>query len=440
MKIALSAIVGNEEDVIERFIESFSKLVDSIHLVRAVGNKEPDETITLAGLHCSKTGIDFSWSCYHNKKDFNHVDDFGAARQKSWEESQGGDFTIWADADDTITKETAREIRKAAEEGLHDVYLIPYHVRGDKQIVIRERMVKRGVKMKWQHAIHEKMSFGQDVSYKIIKDAAFIHAPLNEKTNSHERNTNILENEISDIGRNLFYLCQEYYQNGKPNLFKKYANAALSLPILDDLERYEILIQLAQTEGTESRKLAAEAFAVMPDRREALALLAVYCIIDKDYKKALEMSCRVLNTDRPRASYWSQNNEWYGWKANELWRQCLRLNDREEDAIEDLYELIDKEKPIVTVHFKAVENHLQSIAIRELWLSYAETPENVDFVFLIDDNDLVNQDALKGFKQEIINSDLKVVIDTVKPYEITATLEEIPEMGWDKKIMSGGIK
>jgi len=395
-------------------------------------------TIVLAKKLCEELEINFSFSDYENKKDFNHVDSFGSARDQSWQESQGHDFTIWADADDIITKETAQEIRKAAEEGLHDVYVIPYHVRGDKQIVMRERMVKKGVKMTWQHAIHEQMSFADEVTYKIIKKSAFIHSPLNEKTSSHIRNTNILLNEISDIGRNLFYLCQEYYQNDKPNLFKKYAQTALSLPDLGDLERYEILIQLAQTAGTDSRKLAAEAFAIMPDRREALALLAVYCILDKDYGKALELSKRVIDTPQPRFSYWSQNNEWYGWKGAELYRQCLRLNSQVKEAKNNFIENQNKEKPVFKVYFEALENNLESIAIRELWLSYAETPENVDFVFLINPDDLSKKEGLAGFRYQIKDENFKASIDTTKRFEITASIEEMPCTGWDKQFIDTG--
>lgn len=369
MKITLAAIVGNEEPVIERFIQSFAPAVDSIYLIRATGNQKNDLTIEKATRTAIKCGVELIWGEYKNQADFPHVDSFGNARQMAWESAIKlfkPEFIMWADADDVLVDGAAEAIREAAEDGRHDVYLMPYHVKGDKQVVIRERMIKVSAGSKWRYPIHEQLSFPKDVSYRVIEKAIFLHKPLETKTSSHERNCRILKHELSTTARNLFYLAQEYFQNNKEAQFKQIAEAALKLPDLEDLERYELLIQLAQTQGTDSRKLAAEAFAIMPDRREALALLANYCIVDRDYKKALQLAQRVIDTPSPRFSYWSQNNEWYGWKGAELYRQCLRLTGDLENAEADFQVYADEDKPIFSIIHATLGRPEQALAIREM--------------------------------------------------------------------------
>ena len=47
-KLSLCVIVGNVENYIARFIESFKPLADEIVIVRAIGNQKPDRTIEIA--------------------------------------------------------------------------------------------------------------------------------------------------------------------------------------------------------------------------------------------------------------------------------------------------------------------------------------------------------------------------------------------------------
>jgi hypothetical protein len=47
-KIHLGIICGNEADYITRFLDSFQPHVDSISVVRAIGNQPPDATLDIA--------------------------------------------------------------------------------------------------------------------------------------------------------------------------------------------------------------------------------------------------------------------------------------------------------------------------------------------------------------------------------------------------------
>ena len=79
-KLSLCIIVGNVENYIQRFIKSFSPLVDEIVFVRAIGNQEADKTKELA----EALGATFAGD-YQNKHDWPHVDDFAAARQMAFD-------------------------------------------------------------------------------------------------------------------------------------------------------------------------------------------------------------------------------------------------------------------------------------------------------------------------------------------------------------------
>ena len=446
MKIILSCIIGNEEKVIERFIRSFAPAVDSFVLVSATGTAGTDLSLQTATLICEELKKPLYQSRYVNADDLPHVDNFGAARQKAWEIANGcardEDFIMWADADDILAEGAAEAIRGAAEDGKHDVYLIPYHVRGDKQIVMRERMVRARIGSKWQFPIHEQLTFQTEATYRILRDAAIIHAPSSDKSGGHERNLAILNSATAETSRNFFYLAQEYFQRGKEKEFKQVSAVALACPDLGEIERYEILLQQAQTPGMDSRRLAAEAFAIMPDRREALALLVSYCLMDGDNVKALRLAEIMIQTEKPTRSYWSQNNEWYGWKGAELYRQCLRLNGKEEEA--DLEFDLGMTSPFYLPQFSIIHATLdrpeQALAIREMWLSRASRPENVEYVFGVHAFDKKSVKMMAGFKHTVTdqkgpgwNYDTAAGISTGRII-IQAQDDCYPPQGWDDSL------
>lgn len=438
MKITLACIVGNEEAVIERFIRSFAPAVDAFVLVHATGIKIPDETLRIAFDLARSLGKECRVRS-HITGNFQHIENFGEARQIAWETARetNPDFLLWADADDTLAPGAAEAIRAAAESASHDVFIMPYHVRGDKQIVMRERMVKASIGSYWQHAIHEQLTFPQDASYRIIKDAVFLHEPLSTKSGGHVRNVAILKNEVKDTWRNFFYLQQEYFQTGDEKQFVCYATAALACPGIEKIERYEILLNLAQTPGQDSRKLAAEAFAIMPDRREALALLCSYSILDQDYPNALTLSRKLIETDKPNRSYWSQNNEWYGWKAQELYRQCLRLaGDSAEADLESQLNQDDRHPTFSIIH-ATLGRPETALQIREMWLSRARYPENVEYIFGLHSFDNPSVKHLSGFKHTVTEQEGAAINYNTAAGAATGQIvmqakdDHYPEEGWD---------
>jgi Holliday junction resolvasome RuvABC endonuclease subunit len=82
--LSLSVITGNCENHIQRFLDNFQHHFDEVVIVRAIGNQEPDSTLDIAQSRGCIIGE------YFNKiGHWNHVDDFGAARNVSANHATG---------------------------------------------------------------------------------------------------------------------------------------------------------------------------------------------------------------------------------------------------------------------------------------------------------------------------------------------------------------
>lgn len=338
--ICLAAITGNEEQNIVRFLESFSKAADSVILVQAIGNVEPDNTREIAVDWAVKNGMDLEFHTYFNKEtltedNFPHVDNFGHARQEAWDlaAETGAKYLMWADLDDVLADGAAEALQEAAESEAFDVFVCPYHVRPNgEQVVMRERLVRNDGISKWRYPVHEQLKFSRDVSYRILKDAIFLHTPHEKKSGSHERNMRILTKATETAGRDFFYMQQEFVGRD-PEKHRTYAMAALACPGLDAVEKYEVYLNLAQSEnGPKAKEWAALAYATQPDRREALALLAEYAAIDQDWYTCYHFAKMMMLLPRPARSYWNLVEPWYGWRGLQTYAKALRGIGRKEEA------------------------------------------------------------------------------------------------------------
>ena len=387
-KICLCMIVGNEEAVIERFLRSFAPIVDELKIVKAIGTANSDYTYGVVGHVCRELNIPFSDCHYTNKEPWNHVDDFGAARQKAW--GYGGntdcDYLMWADADDLLDSSAIPIIKQACDEGKYDVFLLPYHVRGDDQIVLRERIVRNDGCSSWQYPVHESLKFSRDVSFKKL-DAIIRHAPLDQKESSLGRNKRILEHSVAEMPRNLFYLHQEAFQRGDKGVAEVWGKAALESPNLDCVMEYETLLNMASlcSDPKEAKNYAARAFYVMPDRREALALLTTFNLIDGKYREAHRTAKIMMGIPEPDRTYWTLNRPWYGYKGTSLYCQTLRRLGKEKEASEIEASVLQKEKDGVSVIHYVYGDPANAIAIREQRLSVAKNPNAVDYIFTFED-------------------------------------------------------
>jgi hypothetical protein len=407
--IALSVIVGNEADVLERFIRSFFPAVDTAVFTFARGNLPRDGGQEVIERVCTELGLPFKILHYTNEVEFDHVDNFGKARQMGWSaaEKTRAKYLMWADCDDILDDGAIEPLRNFATEGKYDIFICPYNVRGGvvvQQQVLRERVVRNNKKSYWRYAIHEQLGFKKQATYTIAKDIVFWHRPLATKGGGRDRNTNILSREVRDASRNYFYLHQEAFEGRQVAKAKTFGHAALNCTDLGVLEQYEILLNLAQCEdGPIAKKYAAEAFAVMPDRREALALLCSYAIVDKNYPKAMQLATVMIGIPKPAQSYWCLNHLWYAWRGTELFAQCLRLTDGEIDVFEKTY--FGEGGPTFSIIYASESDYMIGLQAREVWLTNAEYANKVEWIFTLKEDDSRALEMYKGFRHQICQKD-----------------------------------
>lgn len=324
--IALCLIVKNESVHLERCVKSFAGAFDELIVVDTGSS---DNTRDLA----KKLGarlFDYIWK-----------DDFAAARQFSFDQATS-DLLLWADADDVLRDGDVEKIRWVAEQNKADIHLFNWHIKD--HVVERERMMRRGCGQ-WERTIHELFK-PKDKSILLarVKSIEIHHLPLDGRDN-HLRNTALLEKRLSSTPHDLFYLATEYQRLGRFEESRSVAEAALCLN-LQTVERYELLFLISLTckNIEESLSWALKAYALMPHRREALIAAAQACLVDKQYARALGFARCFMGLTKPKESYWTQQNEWYGWKAVDLYGRILFFNNLIEEAT-SFYESIRGKGP-----------------------------------------------------------------------------------------------
>lgn len=445
-KICLAIILGNESDVIDRCLSSFLPAVDYVSAVIATGNQPPDPTAAKVQEACCEAKIPFRISTYrnHGSRDWAHLDSFAAARNLAWDQSFYFDcqWLLWCDADDVLSDggaDVIRECAKVEDEAL-DAWVFPYDT--GREITMRDRLIRHG-RSYWEHAIHEQPAYFKSGRMKICEEARWIHKPLDTKTSSHERNLAILQAEISDASRNAFYLHQQHFLHGDKGEATVWGKVALACPDSDKVERYETLLNLAQMETTpqEARRLASEAFAIMPNRREALAYLSAMNIAIGNFKDAAALARQMMTIPKPKDVIWSLNHAWYDWKGAQLYAQTLRLTGKASDADDLLQSVYERNNGKISVIHATLGRPQQALAIRELWLSRAKNPNGIQYIFGLHSFD-EKSGALKGFPHAITdrpgagpNLASAASIATGEVF-VQAQDDIFPPEGWDEIILN----
>src|SRR5688500_3390664 len=119
MKVSLCMISGNEAAIIKRCLDSAKVAFDELCLVQAIGDREGDETPQIASEWCEQNGKEYRFEKYYNEKAFQHVDNFAAARNKSFDLATG-DWLLWLDCDDYLDEINCLRIREAVKIAEHD--------------------------------------------------------------------------------------------------------------------------------------------------------------------------------------------------------------------------------------------------------------------------------------------------------------------------------
>ena len=402
--IALCAIAGNVEHLIERFITSFQQLTPHIYIVQAVGGSTPDKTLEIAERLGCKVGI------YKNSEDhadWPHVDNFGAARQQAFDmgEAAGHNFLMWADTDDVIDEASVERIKELINGEDFDILHMAYRLSNNGLSPFRERIVRTGT-AKWSGAVHEHLIPNNKNADRAQDDvAAITHLPgTNRIDGPNERNVRIIES-LPPEARYQFYICQEYEALGRKEDAINTAMAAIKTwqedkSVLQTCEAYELYIMLSRwTEDADARlALLREAWAMEPWRREALCYMsATYSDLARP-QEALALARMAMALPTPRETPWTHRNGLYGWAGIYVLTCALRLNGMDADADKLEAAMFEKGGKKISVLHPVRGRPLQSAMIRAKFLERAKDPASVEYIFAIGEDDMESRSILGRFR------------------------------------------
>jgi glycosyltransferase involved in cell wall biosynthesis len=196
-------IVKNEEDVLDRCLDSVKEVADEIIIV---DTGSTDRTKEIAARFTGKV-LDFPW-----------IDDFAAARNYAFSHATQ-EFILWLDADDFFAEKDRLlllELKKTLDPTVDSVTM-PYYLVVDQAgnatySIRRNRLVRRACGFRWIGAVHEYLEVGGRI---IDSEIAVRH----KKERIHtDRNLKIyrrlLEAGREFTPRDLYYYANELKDNG----------------------------------------------------------------------------------------------------------------------------------------------------------------------------------------------------------------------------------
>jgi len=206
MELSLCMIVRNEEEHLEKCLNSVKSAVDEI-IILDTGSM--DRTKEIAARYTPHVH-DYIWQ-----------DDFAAARNASFALAQKP-FILWLDADDVIDPPQLKkliELKEDLDENV-DAVMMPYHYAfspgGEPSLVFdRERIVRRAAGFAFSGAVHEAMA----VTGRVIRaDIAVRHTGKHGES-SNRRNLAIYEKRIQAgtplAARDRYYYARELQSAGE---------------------------------------------------------------------------------------------------------------------------------------------------------------------------------------------------------------------------------
>lgn len=285
--VSLCMIVKNEEDVLERCLNSVHGAVDEI-IIADTGSA--DRTKEIAARFTDKL-YDFVWE-----------DDFSAARNFSYSHATM-DYIMWLDADDIILPEDRNKLIILKETLPADTktVMMKYNTGFDNQgkatfSCYRERLSRRDAGFRWKEAVHEYLDVTGD---RVMNDICVTHAKPHNRS-SDGRNLAIYEKSIAKgvelSPRGMYYYARELKDNGRysqaAEYFRKFLNSGLGW-VEDNISACGDL---------------AVCFLEMSKPEEAL--LSLFRSFDYDTPRA-EICCMLGYFYKKRANY-KQAAFWFG--------------------------------------------------------------------------------------------------------------------------------
>lgn len=404
--ISLCVICGNESEHIAAMLKSFAPCFDELSLVRAIGNRKPDDTMELAEVWCEANGKTFLRGEYRNgfaARDWDHVDSFGAARNQALRQATG-DWLIWCDCDDTM--EHAEKLRDELASIPDDVAMVryPYDVRGSGKKLMRERAIRAADFARgriWHHSVHENLLILPGDKHEDRTACVWVHSPKTVKRENRRRNLRILGNSVIECATQYFYIHQEHYCNQDKQAAEQFGKLALQFPNLQPSFRYETLLNLARICGNyrEAMTYCMEAHGIFPWCREAVAAMILLHFEKGDGRSATWWADRMLELREPAEAErpWTHEAKYYGWAGLDIAARAYRMagNQKQANALQDRFHAHGT--PTISLVHATRGRSTKAVGCREAWLNTAANPWNVEHIFAVDADDKESAQMAKQF-------------------------------------------
>lgn len=214
MKIDSCIIVKNEEEYLKKLIENLLKFSENVYIVDTGSTDNSINVVNMmAMMHPNVHLHHFKW-----------INDFGAARNFSFDLSTDSDYRFWCDASDDFNDELINKLiefkNDKYSDDLYDAYAIDRLYGGGNVRIIG--LTRREANIKWHDRIHEYLS----LSGKSYNDTLFTNGPTlvhkgyyNRKPGHENRNLEIFINMDAShdkfSSRNLLYYGNELFDHGR---------------------------------------------------------------------------------------------------------------------------------------------------------------------------------------------------------------------------------
>jgi hypothetical protein len=450
-KIHLGIIVGNEEALIGRFLDSFQPHVDSVSVVRAIGTQQPDATLDIAKARGCLTAE------YLNAPDrpWDHVDNFAAARNQSFALApEGTDYLMWADCDDLLADTGAAVLRmlRDGKDPEADVIYAPYVTNASGSYARRVRLLKASGFDTWINAVHEDIEHKEGSKLTWSPELQVIHLPENNKRRSVIRNRRILEAVPPEerTGREWWFLFRECETQEDIPKAMEAAVIATAREDLGDEEKFVAYQTIGRwiKDPEEAERPLLEAVRLMPWRREGYAELAKLHLARGKANKALAYANAMEAQPMPNEPSWTHDASLYGWRAHDLKTLALAKSGQTKEAERLRKEWQKRLKPRIAVGHPAGRG-AKDIEVRKMWLERAANPERVAYYFGICESDTEIVEQLQHYPHGLAQAVPEGHSSAVANYNaaaraatasgarifIMAQSDVYPPHGWDEQVI-----
>lgn len=371
-------------------------LADEIVVVRAIGAQAADDTVKALEEFAQRTALPLIVGEYRNRKehgDWPHVDDFAAARNQAWELATG-EWIMWADTDDRISRESCEVIRwmLSTKGDSFDMLRMPYTIPSQGISQLRERIVRRGIG-RWMHRVHECLEPVEAGKTWRVGDleAEVVHDPgPRPPAGRNGRNLRILKSvPAEEMDTSLrYHLWSENFALGNDEDGIRAAMEFLEDANAGSAERYEAMLTLANYGTPEEKEQWLHlAYHECPDRREALAGLCAHALAVGKPDRGLSYARAMLALPMPAEQSWNLRRKFWGWAGEHEHGRAMRAAGFVQRAdVDEMNRFLRAGAKISLLHATR-GRALKAMEARIRWLDLAAEPDAVEHIFALDADD-----------------------------------------------------